>query len=72
MSSAVDDPLSSARQAIARHVWEEAFRELKAVDAKGSLTAGDLEAMGKVAWWCADRTACIDAHERAYALYAVA
>ena len=70
MGSAIEDELSSARQAITRHAWEEAFRGFKSVDAEGGLEALDLEALGKAAWWSGDRAACIDAHERAYGRYA--
>ena len=69
MGQLVDDSLATARQAMARHAWEDALQRFKRADSESQLGAGDLEAMSNVAWWTGDADLRLDALERAYAGY---
>ncbi|HEX2031926.1 MAG TPA: adenylate/guanylate cyclase domain-containing protein [Actinomycetota bacterium] len=69
MSSQATDPLEAARQALARHAWQEAFALLKEGDRNGGLSAEDLEGLGEAAWWIGRGDDVLDARERAYAAY---
>jgi DNA-binding CsgD family transcriptional regulator len=67
------DPLTPARQALDRHDWQGA---LDAAVARGVETALDpavdairLEVMADALWWLGRLDECIDARERAYALF---
>ena len=63
------DLLVVARTAYARNAWSEAYRLLKDADAAGELTARDLEALAKSAWWLGHAEESIQTRERAYAMY---
>ena len=66
---ALADPREQGRQAYGRRAWPEAYRLLRAADDAGTLTAEDLEALAKSAWWIGLPAESIDAHERAIASY---
>ncbi len=63
------DPLEAGREAYARKAWTDAYRLLTEADAAGPITAEDLEALAKSAWWIGLPGASIAAHERAYAAH---
>ena len=63
------DRLEVARAAYARHAWSEAYRLLRDADGTGELTAKDLEALAKSAWWLGHAEESIANRERAYAMY---
>lgn len=62
----IEDPLAAAREALDRHAWREAFDLLTRADAKGELSAPDLELLAEAAWWSGEMDSCIAARERAY------
>ena len=66
---ATADPREQGRQAYGRRAWPEAYRLLREADGAGALTAEDLEALAKSAWWIGLPAESIDAHERAIASY---
>jgi class 3 adenylate cyclase len=66
---ALADPREQGRQAYGRRAWPEAYRLLREADDAATLTAEDLEALAKSAWWIGLPAASIDAHERAIASY---
>ena len=66
------DPLEAGREAFERRSWRDAHRLLKQADDDGRLTATDLEALAKAAWWIGRSAECISAFERAYAAFAEA
>lgn len=61
--------LAEARAAYGRNAWSEAYRLLREADAADGLTAGDLEALAKSAWWLGHAEESIATRERAYAMY---
>ncbi|MDP9119577.1 MAG: hypothetical protein M3M93_04770, partial [Actinomycetota bacterium] len=63
------DLLGVARAAYGRHAWSEAYRLLREADSASELTAGDLEALAKSAWWLGHAEESIANRERAYARY---
>ncbi|HEX5937269.1 MAG TPA: LuxR family transcriptional regulator, partial [Actinomycetota bacterium] len=63
------DLLEAGRAAYARNAWSEAYRLLRDADAAGDLTARDLEALAKSAWWIGHADESIANRERAYAMY---
>jgi class 3 adenylate cyclase len=63
------DLLEAGRAAYARKGWSEAYRLLGDADGAGELTAGDLEALAKSAWWLGHAEESIATRERAYAMY---
>jgi class 3 adenylate cyclase len=67
--SAGDNALKTARDAIARHEWRDAFDLLAPLATTNELNAGDLEAFADSAWWTGHFEECIDGRERAYGLY---
>jgi class 3 adenylate cyclase len=64
-----DDTLQQARDAIARHAWQEAYDLFATADVAGPLSAEDLERLGESTWWTGRMDECIQARERAYAGY---
>ena len=70
---AADAPVSSTardgRTAVAHLAWNEAFSHLSAADKTAALDAEDLELLAESAWWTGRIDDCINADERAYALY---
>ncbi len=67
--SATDNSLEQARDAIARHAWQEALDLLTAVDASEDLSPEDLERLAEAAFWTGRTDECIEALERAYACF---
>jgi class 3 adenylate cyclase len=65
----LEDPSRAARDALDRHAWREALELLRAADARGDLSAEDLELLGLAAWWSGENDTCIAARERAYAAW---
>jgi class 3 adenylate cyclase len=65
----VDDALGAAREALARHAWQEAFELFSEADRQGDLSPKDLELLGEAAWWAGQPEAMLDVRERAYAAY---
>ena len=63
------DPLETGRQAYARQAWQEAYRLLKEADADARLSAEDLEALAKSAWWIGEAAEAVALFERSYAAY---
>ena len=58
--------LNRGREAIARSAWREAFLALSEADRAATLSARDLEAMGRSAYMVGDTDAYVTALERAY------
>jgi class 3 adenylate cyclase len=69
MSDVVADPLEAGREAYERRAWQEAYRLLKDADGSGRLSAEDLEALAKSAWWLGEAGESITLFERTYAAY---
>jgi class 3 adenylate cyclase len=63
------DPREAGREAYARRAWQEAYRQLKEADRADRLSAEDLEALAKSAWWIGQSGESITLFERAYAAY---
>jgi class 3 adenylate cyclase len=63
------DPLEAGRQAYERRSWREAYDLLREADDQARLTAPDLEALAKSAWWLGRSGECISAFERAYSAF---
>jgi len=63
------DPLEAGREAYERRAWQEAYRLLKEADDESRLSAEDLEALAKSAWWIGHAGESISLFERAYAAY---
>jgi class 3 adenylate cyclase len=63
------DPREAGREAYARRAWQEAYRQLKEADRADRLSAEDLEALAKSAWWIGQSGESISLFERAYAGY---
>ena len=61
--------LESARDALGRRSWPEAFDAFAAADVAEALEPDDLEGMAKAAWWTGRPNESIEARERAYAAY---
>jgi hypothetical protein len=60
VDSAVPERLAAARQALAHHMWQDAFDAFVAADAERPLEGADLEALSEAAFF----TANIDVRER--------
>jgi class 3 adenylate cyclase len=58
-----------AQEALERHDWEEAHRELDEADRAGLLDAAGLRALAETAWWTGRAEKVFEAAERAYAAY---
>ena len=69
MSTTTDDPLTAAREAVARLEWERGLELFEEADASGELGPEDLESMAEAAWWSMRPDDAIDVLERAYAGY---
>jgi class 3 adenylate cyclase len=59
----------SAREALDRHAWDEAFDLLVRADREAELTGGDLEALAEAAWFTAHPDLELEAKERAFRAY---
>ena len=67
MSDAVQ--LDRAREALDRHAWQEAYEALGGASEERPMSGQELELLAESAWWTARPEECIDASERAYAVY---
>ena len=63
------DALQSARDALARHAWQESFDGFVAADAVRALSPEDLEALSEAAFWSGHLAQSLDGRQRAYAGY---
>lgn len=68
-SSTTSDAVASARDALERHAWNEAFELFKEADRASPLDAQDLEHLSEAAWWSAEPEESLEARERAFAAY---
>jgi class 3 adenylate cyclase len=69
MTQASPATLDSARDAIARHAWDEARDLLLEAEATVPLSADDLQRLSDAEFWTGHPTESLDALERAYAAY---
>jgi class 3 adenylate cyclase len=69
MTQAMPASLESARDALARHAWDEARDLLLQAEAANLLSAADLERLAEAQFWTAHPEESLDALERAYAAY---
>jgi tetratricopeptide (TPR) repeat protein len=65
----VADGLESAREAVSRYAWREAFDAFAAADAAEPLGPADLDRLAECAWWLGKMRHCIALRERAHAAY---
>jgi class 3 adenylate cyclase len=65
------EPLQTARLAVGRHAWREAYDDYSQVE-RNELTPADLERFGEAAWWNGKLEQAIGLRERAYAGYSAA
>jgi class 3 adenylate cyclase len=63
------ETVRSARQAVKRRAWREAYDLLALADSSARLTPADLERFAEAAWCIGRIEDCIDAYERAYVQY---
>ena len=69
--TAVGDALAPAREAQARHAWQEMFDAATAGEVDGrELEADRADLVADAAWWLGRLDDCIAAREQAYLLYA--
>jgi class 3 adenylate cyclase len=64
-----EELIESARDALTRHRWQEAYDALSQADEQGSLTGAGLELLAGAAYWTAHPDETLDALERAYGAY---
>jgi class 3 adenylate cyclase len=69
MSRPRDELIESARDALKRHQWQEAYDALSQADRQGFLVGAGLELLAWAAYWTAHPEETIDALERAYSAY---
>jgi class 3 adenylate cyclase len=69
MSRPRDELIESARDALKRHQWQEAYDALSQTDRQGCLVGAGLELLAWAAYWTAHPEETIDALERAYSAY---
>jgi class 3 adenylate cyclase len=69
VSQATEDVVRSARDALGRHEWAEAYDILTEADRAGSLTGEGLELLAIAAYWTAHPDETVEAVERAYGSY---
>src|SRR5919109_501196 len=67
--SRVEDAVQTARDALQRHAWQEAYDTLAQADGAGLLTGEGLQLLARAAWWTAHPDATIEYLERAYAAF---
>jgi class 3 adenylate cyclase len=63
------DILDAAHQAAGRHDWAEAVSLFREAAEKGRFSASDYELFGLSAWWVSNVNLCVEAREKAYAMY---
>jgi class 3 adenylate cyclase len=69
MTQATPATLETAREAIARHAWDEARDLLLAAEAAAPLSPDDLERLSNAQFWSGHPAESLDAMERAYAAH---
>jgi class 3 adenylate cyclase len=69
VSRSLDELIRSARDALNRHQWQEAYDALTQADGQGLLNGAGLELLAWAAYWTAHPDQTIDALERAYSAY---
>lgn len=69
MTQVTPSTLESARDAMARHAWEEARELFLEAEKTSPLAPADLEQLGDAGWWTGHPDERTDALERAYAAY---
>jgi ATP/maltotriose-dependent transcriptional regulator MalT len=68
--SSDDGPLALAREAIARHAWQDAIDEARSLAVDDRLTEADrLDLIAEASWWLGQLDSCIEAREAAYRIY---
>ncbi len=72
MTQATPATLESARDAIARHAWEEARDLLLEAEAVAPLSADDLQRLSDAQFWSGQPAESLDALERSYHAYVAA
>jgi class 3 adenylate cyclase len=72
MTQATPASLETARDAVARHEWEEARELLLAAETAGPLSADDLQRLSDAEFWSGHPVEALDALERAYAAHVAA
>jgi class 3 adenylate cyclase len=66
LETAPADALSSGRDALARHAWQDAFDLLSRADAEGTLAGADLESLAEAAFFSGHAARQFDIYERAF------
>jgi class 3 adenylate cyclase len=66
---AADDELASARSALDRHAWDEAYERFNRADHQAVLSGADLEALASAAFFTGHAEAETEAEERAFKAY---
>ncbi|MEX0816591.1 MAG: adenylate/guanylate cyclase domain-containing protein [Gaiellales bacterium] len=69
MTELAQDAAHAGRAAVERHAWREGYELLSEADSAGVLGGEELERLAEAAWWMGRLGTCIDARERAHALY---
>jgi class 3 adenylate cyclase len=69
MTQTTPTTLEAAREAIARHAWDDARDLLLEAEAEGPLSADDLQRLSDAEFWSGHPVESLDALERAYAGY---
>jgi class 3 adenylate cyclase len=67
--SPLDERIESARDALKRHQWQEAYDALSEADERGFLVGAGLELLAWASYWTGHPEQTIDALERAYRAY---
>lgn len=65
----MQDPLTVARDALARHEFVEAAAAFAAASLGGGMSADDLQSWGEAAWWSGDADTAVAAMEAAFGAY---
>jgi class 3 adenylate cyclase len=66
VEAAPADALSSGRDALARHAWQDAFDLLSRADSEGTLAGADLESLAEAAFFSGHAERQFDVYERAF------
>ena len=72
VETAPADALSSGRDALARHAWQDAFDLLSRADSEGTLAGADLESLAEAAFFSGHAARQFDINERAFKAHLVA
>ncbi|MEX2459261.1 MAG: hypothetical protein WD770_09785, partial [Actinomycetota bacterium] len=69
MSRSAVDLVRTAREAMERHAWKEAYDGFVEADRQTPLSGDDLRLLGQAAWWTGQGDGILDAMERTYRAY---